>query len=98
MCLAQGPQRSDAGEARTAALRSRVKHSTTEPLHSLKLQFYTLIRKFYNYNFILIKFPYNLHLCLNVKIVIIFLSISLNMCIGCLKGPSQYGNRHLLEN
>ena len=29
MCLAQGPQRSDAGEART--LRSRVKHSTTEP-------------------------------------------------------------------
>ena len=35
MCLAQGPQRSYAGEARTAALRSRVKHSTTEPLRSL---------------------------------------------------------------
>ena len=30
MCLAQGPRRSDAGVAR----RSRVKHSTTEPLHS----------------------------------------------------------------
>ena len=26
----------DAGEARTAAPLSRVKHSTTEPLHSLK--------------------------------------------------------------
>ena len=35
MCLAQGPQRSDAGEARTRALRSRVKHSITEPLRSL---------------------------------------------------------------
>ena len=35
MCLAQGPQRSDAGEARIRAPRSRVKHSTTEPLHSL---------------------------------------------------------------
>ena len=35
MCLAQGPQRSDAGEARTRAPRSRVKHSTTEPLRSL---------------------------------------------------------------
>ena len=37
MCLAQGPQRSDAGEARTcgpSALLSRVKHSTTEPLRS----------------------------------------------------------------
>ena len=34
MCLAQGPQHSDAGEARTVALRSRVKHSTTEPLRS----------------------------------------------------------------
>ena len=33
MCLAQGPQRSDAGEV--AAPRSRVKHSTTEPLRSL---------------------------------------------------------------
>ena len=32
MCLAQGPQRSDAGEP--AALRSRIKHSTTEPLRS----------------------------------------------------------------
>ena len=30
MCLAQGPQRSDAGEARPEALRSRVKRSTTE--------------------------------------------------------------------
>ena len=33
MCLAQGPQRSDAGEVRTVAPLSRVKHSTTEPLH-----------------------------------------------------------------
>ena len=33
MCLAQGPQRNDAGEARTCGLR--VKHSTTEPLRSL---------------------------------------------------------------
>ena len=31
MCLAQGPQHSDAGEE----LRSQVKHSTTEPLPSL---------------------------------------------------------------
>ena len=37
MCLAQGPQRSDAGEARTRGPRSRVKHSTTEPLRSLRL-------------------------------------------------------------
>ena len=29
MCLAQGPQRSDTGEARPAAPRSRVEHSTT---------------------------------------------------------------------
>ena len=35
MCLAQGPQHSDAGEAEFAAPRSRVKHSTTEPLRSL---------------------------------------------------------------
>ena len=35
MCLAQGPQRSDAGEARTRGPRSRVKHSTTETLRSL---------------------------------------------------------------
>ena len=35
MCLAQGPQRSDAGEARTRGPLSRVKHSTTEPLRSL---------------------------------------------------------------
>ena len=34
MCLAQGPQRSDAGEARHVAPRSRVKNSTTEPLRS----------------------------------------------------------------
>ena len=33
MCLAQGPQRSDAGEARTRG-PSVVKHSTTEPLRS----------------------------------------------------------------
>ena len=32
MCLAQGPQRSDAGEARTHG--PSVKHSTTEPLRS----------------------------------------------------------------
>ena len=35
MCLAQGPQCSDASEAQPAAPRSRVKHSTTEPLRSL---------------------------------------------------------------
>ena len=35
MCLAQGPIHSDAGEALTAALWSRVKHTTTEPLRSL---------------------------------------------------------------
>ena len=34
MCLAQGPQRSDAGEAQPAALWSQVKHSTTETLRS----------------------------------------------------------------
>ena len=34
MCLAQGPQRNDTSEARTRGLRSRVKHSTTEPLRS----------------------------------------------------------------
>ena len=35
MCLAQGPQRIDAGEARTWGPRSQAKHSTTEPLRSL---------------------------------------------------------------
>ena len=35
MCLAQGPQHSDAGEAQARASRSRVKHFTTEPLRSL---------------------------------------------------------------
>ena len=35
MCLAQGTQRSDAGEAQPAALQSRVKYSTNEPLRSL---------------------------------------------------------------
>ena len=39
MCLAQGPQRSDAGEARTRGPWSRVKHSTTEPLRSLDKAF-----------------------------------------------------------
>ena len=34
MCLAQGPQGSDALRLEPAALRSRVKHSTTEPLRS----------------------------------------------------------------
>ena len=34
MYLAQGPQRKDAGEARTRGPRSQIKHSTTEPLHS----------------------------------------------------------------
>ena len=34
MCLAQGPQRNDAGEARTRGPSARIKHSTTEPLHS----------------------------------------------------------------
>ena len=35
MCLAQGQQHSDTGEAQLAAPRSQVKHSTTEPLRSL---------------------------------------------------------------
>ena len=35
MCLAQGPQRSDAREARTHGPLERVKPSTTEPLRSL---------------------------------------------------------------
>ena len=34
MRLVQGPQRRDASEARTRVLRSRVKHSTAEPLCS----------------------------------------------------------------
>ena len=34
MCLAQGPQRSDAGLLESATPRSRVKHSTTESLRS----------------------------------------------------------------
>ena len=40
MCLAQGPQRSDTGEARTRAPRSRVKHCTIDPLHSLSCRKY----------------------------------------------------------
>ena len=40
MSLAQGPQRSDADEAQTQGLsRSRVKHSTTEPLRSQHNQY-----------------------------------------------------------
>ena len=36
MCLARGPRRSDAGEARTHGPSvSSLEHSTTEPLHSL---------------------------------------------------------------
>ena len=53
MCLAQGPQRSDACEARTAAPRSRVKHSTTEPLRSQKIT-YILDKKTYH---VLASFP-----------------------------------------
>ena len=34
MCLAQGPRRSDAGEAQPVAPRSGIKHSTTEPRRS----------------------------------------------------------------
>ena len=34
MCLAEEPQRGDADEGRTVTPRSRVKHSTTEPLSS----------------------------------------------------------------
>ena len=38
MCLAQGPQPSDAGyRLEPATSRSRVKHSTTEPLRSLNI-------------------------------------------------------------
>ena len=41
MCLAQGPQRSDAGEARTRGpfILPRVKHSSPEPLRSLNILF-----------------------------------------------------------
>ena len=47
MCLAQGPQRSDASEARTRDPWSRVKHSTTEPLRSLKrMLYYRKINRF----------------------------------------------------
>ena len=34
MCVAHGPRRSDAGEARSRGPRSRVKQSTTQPLRS----------------------------------------------------------------
>ena len=34
MCLAQGPQRSEAGEAQTRGPMSRGKQSTPEPLRS----------------------------------------------------------------
>ena len=37
MCLAQGPQRSDAGEVRTRGLSVWVKHFTTELLRSQEL-------------------------------------------------------------
>ena len=37
MCLAQGPQRSDAGGLKPAAPWSPVKHSTTEPLCFLQI-------------------------------------------------------------
>ena len=36
MCLAQGPQRSDASEARSRGLSVTSQDSTTEPLRSLK--------------------------------------------------------------
>ena len=41
--LAQEPQHKDAGEARTRDPRSRVKHSTTEPLRSMSIV-HTLVR------------------------------------------------------
>ena len=44
MCLAQGPRRNDAGEARTSGPLSRVKHSTTEPLRSLGLYWCQTVR------------------------------------------------------
>ena len=37
MCLSQGPQRSDAGEARTGASWSWVKHSSMEPVTALPI-------------------------------------------------------------
>ena len=49
MCLVQGSQRSDAGEARTRSPRSRVKNSTNEQLCSLLCQvyvFYTVLFDF----------------------------------------------------
>ena len=39
MCLAQGSQPSDTGEARTRGPSVSIKHSTTEPLRSLKTGF-----------------------------------------------------------
>ena len=49
MCLAQGPQCSDAGEALTAVPRSRVKHSTTEPLRSLWIGQYGCLKEAFAY-------------------------------------------------
>ena len=54
MFLAQGPQRSDAGEAHTRGPWSRVKYSTTEPLRSLDLLvkprfFFLVFWKKYNF-------------------------------------------------
>ena len=43
MCLAKGPQRSEAGEVEPTAPQSRVKHSYTEPLCSLRLEAFQAI-------------------------------------------------------
>ena len=61
MCLAQEPQRSDAAEARTHGTRSQVKHSTTEPLHSLNTELTQVkIKKYHKIvnNFSTISFKY----------------------------------------
>ena len=41
MCLAQWPQRSDAGKARTRDLLISSQHSTTEPLRSIKIFYFS---------------------------------------------------------
>ena len=46
MCLAQGPQGSDALRLKPAALQSRVKHSTTEPFRSQQMSYFQIIRQY----------------------------------------------------
>ena len=66
MCLAQRHNAVMPVRLEPTALRSRVKHSTTEPLRSLHMD------------------P-DEH-TFESKIVIVFLSSTLNICLGCSKG------------